>query len=238
MGRKTLQNFRQDLVDALQRGTINIVGEGRLDGWIHDAMYEFGYAFKFRELEKYEEQLLEVGQSAVTFPVDFRFGHENGLVLLGQAGYEGRLLPETRTEFLRNNRTVLGYVEDNRPRRYHIYGTQFIIRPAADKEYTLGLHYWATIPDLVDEIEPSIFGSDWDEAIFTGALYRGFRHFNEFDRYQNVKNDFISIVRSRKMAEDLEEFPEGGISVVNYLDQEQDEFYGRHGYGHYPGELR
>jgi hypothetical protein len=44
-------------------------------------------------------------------------------------------------------------------------------------------------------------------------LYRAYRDYGEFDRYKNVRNDFIGLIRSRVAEEDLEEFPEGGISI-------------------------
>lgn len=226
MGNMTLDTFREELVAGIQRGTQDAVGKARLGNWLHNAMYEFGYALKFRELEAISDQTILADTSLLTIPADFRAMHESGIELYNVAGFEGKLIPETRDQYIQYNRTVVGYIPSGRPKKYHIYGTEFRVRPKTDVDYKALVHYWKTIPDLLSDDDVSIFQADWDDVILLGGLYRGFRHFNEFDRYQNIKNDFIGMVRSRTMREDLEEFPEGGINPVTYKDREDDSAYG------------
>lgn len=227
MGQKTLANFRDEIVAAAQRGTAAQVGVTLVNDWIHRAMYEFGYVFKFHELEGYAEQVLLANTRDVVFPTDYRVMNENGIEVLGVEKFEGALIKETRAQFIRKNRITGASVITGRPKYYHIYGTQFIVRPKPDVDYTLGVHYWKKLTTLADG-DVSIFDDDWDDIIMLGGLYRCFRHFNEFDRYQNVRNDFLGMIRSRKLDEDLEEFPEGGVSGVSYKDREQDLLYGSH----------
>jgi hypothetical protein len=242
MGIMTLAEFRQDIVEGLQRGTDPAAipgGVERLDRWIHNAMYEFAYALKFHELEGYTEQTLLAETNELTIPEDFRVMHEEGLVIIGTEGSEGTILKESRKEYIRKNRTVGSVTLNGRPRYYHVYGSAqtspdagpavglgILLRPKADVDYTIGMHYWKRITRLINTDDLSPFSDDWDDVIYTGALYRGFRHFNEFDRYQNVRNDFLGLVRSRKMEEDLEEFPEGGISVADWRSREGDSAFG------------
>lgn len=227
MGDMTLNEIRQDLVDGLQRGpSQDNVGQVRLTRWINNSIYEFGYAFKFRQLEAFATQGLLANTGVVAFPTNFRMMNENGIEIIGVAGFEGKILPETRDQYIKKNRTTVDTIVPGRPKHFHIYGPLFLVRPVADVDYTLGVHYWLNIDPLVNDDDLSIFPKDWDDIILTGALYRGFRHFNEFDRYQNVRNDFLGLVRSRKFEEDLEPFPEGGVSGVSYRDTEGSELYG------------
>lgn len=227
MGRMTLKQFREQTCTGIQRGTPTQVGVELVDTWIHNTMTEFGYAFKFRELEGYEEQPLLAGVDSIVHPADFRMVHEIGLVLLGVEGFEGKILPETRDQYIKRHRTVATNVVPGRPLYYHVFGPIFKVRPTPDVDYTVGVHFWARMQRLVDETEVSIFPDDWDSIILAGSKALGFNHFNEFDRYQNMRNDFLGMIRSRKFESDIEEFPEGGISAVNYKDTESGSVYGR-----------
>ena len=217
MGVMTLKDFRDEAVAAAQRGTPELVGLTLLNNMVHRASTEFGYAIKFRELEGYEEQTLLATTDTLTFPNDFRVMHHEGIQVLNDQWFEGKVLPETRSQYIKKMRTGLT-ARTGRPERYHRYGPLFKVRPVADIDYLLGVHYWKHVDRMVEDEDVSNFSDDWDEAILLGTIYRIYRHFNEFDRYQNVRNDFIGYVRSRVLDDDLEEFPEGGISVVNWKD--------------------
>ena len=106
------------------------------------------------------------------------------------------------------------------PQWYHRFGDSIIIRPTPNTVMLIAVDYAKTVTPLVAVTDVSPLLEDWDEVIFVGALYRGFRHFGEFDRYQNVRNDFLGLVRSRSTEFELEEFPEGGISPLGPNDTE------------------
>lgn len=227
MGRMTLKQFRDYTASGIQRTSPELIGLSLVDTWIFNTMVEFGYAFKFRELEGYEEQVLLAGVDALVFPEDFRMLHELGIELIGVERFEGKLLRESRDEYIKANRTIAGTFTPGRPKRYSIFGPLFKVRPVGDVDYTAGVHYWRRLIMMDDEIDPAPFQDDWDDIILVGAQSRGFRHFNEFDRYQNMRNDFLGMVRSRAFEEDLEEFPEGGIMPVTWKDTEDESLYGR-----------
>jgi hypothetical protein len=226
MGIMTLADFRQEVAEGLGRKTPEKVGIPKLDRWINAAMFEFGYALKFRELLNYNEEILVAGTNDVEQPENFRMVSEEGLVVLGVQGYEGKLLRETRSQYIKQHRTADFTALTGRPQRYHIFGPIFKVRPVADVDYTIGIHYFRRIGQLVDEESVSVFPDDWDDIIYTGALYRGFRYYLETERYVNTRNDFLGLIRSRKMEEDLEEFPEGGISGVHWRETEDILQYG------------
>lgn len=217
MGEMTLTDFRSDLTSAISRGTISTT---LLDRWINASLREFGHAIKFRELEKTTDVTPVQGTNVVALPADFRSWHEEGLWIISPTDRVGRVRRESRKQYLMNadldvttNQGIFTY--------YHVYGLNLYLRPFADGTVTtLRAHYWAKVVKFTGVNDVSQFDEDWDDIIFTGALYRGYRHFGEHDRYINVRNDFIGMIRSRVMDEDLEEFPEGGISAVGPDDDE------------------
>jgi hypothetical protein len=222
MGVLTLQNYRDDLgaatAGALQRSNI---GNALIDRWVNQAVKEFGYALKFHELEASVDfpTILNTPAYLITGLGITDFRHIEEMWITDSAsGTISRVRPETRTKYRKN----LGVPTDTEsfalPTWYHKFGGSLYLRPTPDAVYTVSMDYFTTLTPFVSGPDVSPFHEDWDEVIFVGALYRGFRHFGEFDRYQNVRNDFLGLVRSRQTEYELEEFPEGGISPLGPND--------------------
>lgn len=212
MGIMTLQNFRDDLKDALGRPTVDA---NRLDRWVNNALFEFGHAFEFPELEKVGSINTVAGQRSYDVPADFRAMHDNGVrIVTPQDRFGGTLVNESRRQYLMadrydtgNARGVVG--------AYHMYQKKIWVRPAPDGTATaIEFDYWAKVTKLTNPTDVTVFDEDWDEILFRGALYRGHLAYGEHDRVQNVFNLFLADIRSRVMATDLQEFPEGGISAL------------------------
>jgi hypothetical protein len=210
MGIMTLQNFRDDLQDALTRSP----DPARLDRWINNSILEVAYAFQFPELEAVGTFDTVAGQVAYNMPADFRMMHENGVRRTAPQAYVGGIIEaESRTQYLRNytydiiaNRGIVAY--------YHMYQKKMWLRPRAQDVYTVEFDYWKKLTPLLNPTDLSPLEDDWDEIVFRGALYRGHLQYGEHDRVLNVFNLFLSDIRSRVMAADLQEFPEGGISMI------------------------
>jgi hypothetical protein len=211
MGLMTLQDFQNDLKDASGRSSIE---SGRLNRIINNAMIEFGYAFKFPELQGLAQVTLIQGRNDYGMPTNYRAMGDAGVRIdTPQTNFGGILMPETRTEYLRNARYpstetqgVVGF--------YHIYSKKFWLRPVPNGAGTFSFDYWKKITRLALPGDTSPFEDDWDDVIFRGSLYRIHMVYGEHDRMINVYNMYLGMVRSRVMAEDLEEFPEGGISYI------------------------
>jgi hypothetical protein len=209
---------------GLQRSSIS---ETLKDEWINQALKEFAYAFKFHELEKELEfstaigiREYAIGAGLAIDVADFRYVEEmTGIRPEGGDTYLIRR--ETRSRY----RKKVGIVAESAgtPEWYHRYGNKIILRPTPDDVIPITMDYCSTVDAFEDSVDVSPLNEDWDECIFVGALYRGFRYFGEFDRYQNVRNDFLGLVRSRATEYDLEEFPEGGISPLGPNDTETEE---------------
>lgn len=209
MGVMKLSEFLTDL-DAATKRTLD---PNRAKRWISQSLQEFGYAFKFRELEATADLATVVGTYQYALPDAFRMLHENGIWIHSPDEFHNQgLVPETRRQW-RRKVNVVDTTAQAPPTHYHIYATNFFFSPVPDIVYGLKYDYWKKIPVLAAPDDVTIFKDEWDDIAFTGALYRAFRGSGEFDRYQNVRNDFLGMVRSRVIEEDVEPFPEGGISV-------------------------
>lgn len=215
MGSMTLADFRSEVGSALARTVDNT----RLDRWINQAIWEFAYAFKFHVLEATGSIDTVPGQESYDLSLislvvpPFRAMSESGVEVVQPSDCIGRLLSETRVHWRLSRDTSTDTTLWGAPTHYHVYGTFLFIRPKPDIDYTLEFDYWTGVK-LTDIDQVSPFNADWDDIIVAGALYRAFRAFGNFDRYKNVRNDFLAGVRSRVMDEDLEEFPVGGVSLA------------------------
>jgi hypothetical protein len=182
--------------------------------WINNGMREFGYAIKFHELEKVGSIPTVNGTVNYGMPADFRVFNEAPRIGSPQTRFWGILTPETRLNFLRSSRfpQTSSY---GRPTFYHLYSNQLWLRATPDATVmTVDFDYWAKITPLAAPTDVSQFSDDWDDAIFRAALYRGYIGHGEHDRAINAFNFFLGLVRSRIDQEELEEFPEGGISYI------------------------
>lgn len=214
MGLMTLTDYQNDLKDALGRPTVDST---RLTRWINNALIEVAYAFEFPEMQKLGTITTSPGSVAYDMPADFRALQDTGVrINFPSNRVAGILAAESRTEYLRNyrydqisNRGVVGY--------YHMFQKKMWLRPIPDStSTTVEFDYWKRVTPLVNPLDVSPLEDDWDEIVFRGALYRGHLAYGEHDRLLNVFNLFLSDIRSRVMAEDLQEFPEGGISAIQH----------------------
>lgn len=231
MGLMTLQNYRDALGAGAAAGELQrtSIGNTLVDKWVNQAMREFGYAFRFHDLEAtfnfntvIGTETYQIGAGQAVNISDFRYID----ALRGinpDTGSRYNLFPETRTKDKRLSGDPTDSTTWGLPQWYNKFGLKIYLRPIPSAIMVLGLDYGKSITPLLAGTDVSPFHEDWDEVIEMGALYRGFRHFGEFDRYQNVRNDFLGLVRSRSTEFDLEEFPEGGISPLGPNDTDTDQ---------------
>lgn len=212
MGVKTLGGWHSDIRKALGRPTLDVTD---ITDWVNNAMYEFGYAFKFPELQATGTLVTVAGQDAYALPSAVRALSDEGVVITAPSTrWSGPLQAETRTMYRRSLRyDTIG--NRGTPKFYHTHQRKLFLRPRPDSTImTIEYDYWKKITPLSVTSDVSPFGEDWDEVIFRGALLRGHLAFGEHDRLVNVYNLYLGSIRSRIMSEDLEEYPEGGISLI------------------------
>lgn len=214
MGVLTLADFRAQLQDDLGRPSLDST---RMDRWINAAYREIAYAMKFRELEA-EGSFVTVDGTAsyslVTAAPSFRMLHEEGLRKTAPTEQIGKLKKETRASYFRKIGDTSDSTTRGDPRWYHRFGVEIFLRPIPDSTVvTVVFDYWKKITALSAVGHTTELSDDWDDAVYTGALYRGFRAQGERDKYLNTRADFLGAVRSRALDEDIEEFPEGGLNI-------------------------
>jgi hypothetical protein len=210
MGTMTLLQMRTEVAASTQR-SVAFLTATRLNQWINWTLFDFGYAFKFRELEGLDPAMATVvGQTAYTMPADWRMWHELGMRLYNATTNFGKLLPEAREQYLMKVNSV-DVSSRGQPLHYHQFAAQFFLRPLPDAIYSVERHYWKKIVPLAADADLSPFKDEWDEIIVIGATARALRSLGEYDRYVDIKNDYLGQIRSRVLEEDIEQFPEGSI---------------------------
>lgn len=212
MGLMTLLEFQTDLKDASGRASIDT---SRLNRVINNAQIEFGYAFQFPELQGTSTIDAIQGINNYDLPANFRAMGESGVrISTPQERFGGLIAPESRTEFLRGNRYPMVDAQ-GAVGMYHMYAKKIWLRPTPDGiGTTIEYDYWKKITPLAVATDRTVFEDDWDDVLFRAALYRIHMVYGEHDRMINVFNMYLGLLRSRVMAEDLQEFPEGGISYI------------------------
>ena len=223
MGTRTLLEFQTNVQDALSRGTID---PAKLTRWVNDALKEVSYAFKFPDLEKTGSFNTAAGQYIYpisTFATDYRMLHEEGLWITSPSDRIGKLKKENHTRWQRNIGDTTDTTVRNKPDYYHRFGRSIYVRPVPDGTVcAVSVHYWKKLVALSAPTDITELQEEWDEIIELGALYRGYRHFREFDRYIDIRNDFLGLVRSRAMEEDVEEIQQGGLNIADSEDDLKD----------------
>lgn len=219
MGTYRLQDYQDEIRSMTGRPTLDGTKIAR---WVNAAQMEFGYAFKFKELEGTIAVPTVAGVVTYTMDTSVRMLRESGTWI--RDAVTGNRLAKLRKETRENwERRASGPTSDitlrGQPGYYHRYGRNIILRAAPDKVYTLTYDCWLKVTKFVLTTDVSMFDEDWDDIILTGGAYRAFRAQGEHDRYINLRNDFLGMVRSRTLDEDIEEFPEGGLNIITSADQ-------------------
>src|SRR2546428_2326249 len=126
MGVLTLQNYLDDLDSALQRSGISSTLKTR---WVNQALKEFGNAFRFHELEGTKTFVTVDGQNSYTIGsglninvTDFRFVEE--LRRTAPNTRLGRILPETRSQYLKKIGDTTSTTAKGNPEHYHKFGNK------------------------------------------------------------------------------------------------------------------
>lgn len=221
MGIMTLAEFRTRIKNGIQRQNI---GDADCDLFLNSVLREIGYAYRFRELEGTASFSTVVGSVGYQIGAgqainisDFRKLHDDGLYIFFPYEYQGVLIKETRTAYRKKSSP---FVVEARglPRYYHKSMNVVYLRPTPDSIVSINLVYWKKITPLsgINDVTP--FDEEWDNIFLIGAMAEGRRGFGEMDHYVALRNDFLNMVRTRTIEEEVEEFPEGGIQIATSED--------------------
>ena len=102
------------------------------------------------------------------------------------------------------------------PTHYIRYGTTFELTPVPSAANGLLIRYGKVIVDMSADIDVPTITEPWHEAILLGAEVRGWRALRQLDQMTLVKNEYISMIRSRQPEwEQEEEDEEWGMEVAS-----------------------
>lgn len=214
MGLRTFSEFSANVTAAVARTPTS----DELKRWINDAYREVAYAFDFPEFE-YSTSFPTV---AGTFSYDlkvlapsYRKLHAEGVWIITPDENKAKLIRETRTRWIRNAPSLTDTTQRACPQYYHRYGKTLVVRPFPDKVYDISFHFWRQVTPLTSPTAVTEIDEDWDEIVELGALYRAFRRYREFDRFLNIRNEHLALIRSRSLEMDSEEIEQGGLYIAH-----------------------
>lgn len=216
MGTFTLADFHDELVGVLGRPSLSTTKTYR---YVNLSYKEIAYALKFAELQAIGSFPTVSGTQSydlATAAADFRMLNEEGLRKTAPSDRLGRLIKETRTQYLRALGDSSNSETYGTPRWYHRFGKSTVyFRPIPDDTIvTVEFDYWKKVTTLANPADVTLLSEDWDAAILAGAIAWGFRGQGEQDKYVNARNDFLGLVRSRALEDDVEEFPQGILNLT------------------------
>lgn len=218
MGDLTISELRTEIKNAVHdQGLTNT----RLDLAINGAYMEFGYAFKFAELEGLYTFTTVDGQESYAIGsgldinlTDFRALHDFGLRRTAPEARVGKMIPETRAVYLQAV-DLIDADARGEPRYYHRYGRTLYLRPVPDSTLvTLQGHYWKTLAKLSDMNATAVFTNEWDGVLLLGSIAWMYRLKGQHEQGFNMHRNYLGLARSRALEQDLEEFPEGGLGYT------------------------
>jgi hypothetical protein len=210
-GSMTTLVYLDDIRTALGRPNEDA---NRVKRWINGALREIAYSFKFHAMEAVGSINTVNAQASYDLPADYRIMNGEPRIVTPQTRFSGIMSAETRVNYLRSARypATSAY---GRPDAYHLYASKIWVRPTPDATVmAVEFDYWKKVTPLNGDNDVSPLDEAWDDAIFRGAMYRGYLGHGEQDRAINMFNFFVGLVRTQVAEEDLEEFPEGGISYI------------------------
>lgn len=211
MGTRTLTEMWDDIRLATQRPTLDT---GRITRWIMAGMKEFGYAFQFQELQEEGSLTTVAGTLSYSLPANLRSLSDEGAWITLPVTSIRKLKKETRTQYQLRIGDTTNTQARGAPNWYHTYKRLMYLRGIPDTVYTIKFDYWKTLTEISLPGDVSPFTDDWDDIVLMGGLYRAFRSQGEHGRYINIRNDFLGLIRSRALDEDLEEMPQGGLNII------------------------
>lgn len=86
----------------------------------------------------------------------------------------------------------------DRPSHYTIEGVNIVLAqiPSANAVGNNLVHrYWQRPILLAADGDVTLISPDWDEVIIAGALYRGWRRLNQFERMVEAREDYARLIR-------------------------------------------
>lgn len=92
--------------------------------------------------------------------------------------------------------------ERGKPEYYIHRGANILLFPIPDAVYTLRVHYFGTLADLISTGAP--IPQAWHEGILYGAIWRGFAKFGDYNRSGMAKATQIELLNTQEIVAERE----------------------------------
>lgn len=202
MGKRTLEQFREDLVSALgQAGLSN----QKLDRWINEAYDEVLGAIEFEKAMG--TTTFYTSADLYDYPCPRDLDEPNVLV---DTTNKTRLAFVNLQNFAQLDETVTG-----KPERWTLRADRILLWPVPDDAYQIRLTYTKLPPHLEDSTDVTILPRRWDNAIDLMAKHYAFAAMGDLEKAQYYYSRAIGYIRSRRSDKDFREAtPALGIQVI------------------------
>lgn len=194
----TLAEIREEVKLCLGNRSTDVIPNTRYDLWINLTEMEIASAFQFFQLEEIATTTMVVGQAIYQLPNDLL-----AIYSLSDTTAKRKLRRSHFRKFDNVDTTVSGV-----PTHYIRFGNYIQLIPVPDSENRLQLRYCKIFDKMEKDSDTPTLPAPWHECLILGAEARGWRALGEYQRYGIVKNEYLSIVRSRQAEYEIEESDE------------------------------
>jgi hypothetical protein len=200
----TTAELLAELILLLGNRSTEAIPISRYYTWLTNSQNELAYGLRLPEVEKKVTAIMVVGTAVYGLPSD--------LVAIYNLR-DNTLKRRIRKSGFRKFDNIWSETSGD-PTHYIRFGSNIQLTPVPSNANTLQIRYAKVISSINAILEPAI-GVMWNEAILLGAEYRGWKSLGEYQRMSIVKNEYISIVRSRRAEVEQEDEDEDfGMEVV------------------------
>jgi len=201
----TLRQILDELRLNLGKISSATVSDDRMKVWVNNCQIELLTAFQFFQNEKKVKTAMVIGQAEYSLPKD--------CIAIYDLRDNSAKRKIRRTHYRKIDN--VDFSVSGAPTHYIRFGNYIQLIPVPDATNELMLRYCVSPSALSSDDDVPVVPVTWHEAILLGAESRGWRSLGEYKRAAIVKNEYISLVRSRAAEWEIEESDEEfGIELV------------------------
>jgi len=194
----TLGEILTELRANLGGVSTDAITDSRMTTWVNNCQIELLSAFQFFQNEKKVTTTMVVDQAEYQLPTDCLAIYD-----LRDNTIKRKI---RRTHYRKIDN--IDYTVSGDPTHYIRFGGYMQLVPVPDSANTLMLRYCVTPTAMSESSDTPTVPVPWHEALLLGAETRGWKALGEYKRAAIVKNEYISLVRSRAAEWEIEDSDE------------------------------
>ena len=193
----TSEEMKDELVLLLGNRSSNVIADTRYYLWLSSAQKEICGVVEVPELVTTGDVDQEDDTATYDIPSEIT------LIYGIKCNHNNRLLRPSGYRKLYN----VDLTSSGDPTHWMREGSQFRAYPVpafSSGTRTFTVRGVGVLTDMSASVEPTLSWL-WEECILLGGEYRGWKALREYDRYLAAKNEFLSLVRSRRTEDMIED---------------------------------